>query len=297
MKKINVGSNVILFFVLTFLLLLPNVSTAQVGYNPELLGNASAAPRPGFSPKIFFDYFNQNSVSGNDVEIAIEPQYWMRGFTGDKQKDYIQLAAHIPFGYRSVASSELTDTLGHTTNTGFGLGMINVNVEHFYSMTENKDSEWWFDNGISIGLPTAVGKTGLRIGGNSCVITWFQENFVRAGKWIFSVSPVAVSYAFKDSNNKTTPGLSLNILNSAVGYQILDSLALGATTAYQLGNIAGTNDGSGGTLSRTQRMYVGPAANISFEHDSSLQISVMVDVLAKNVVRGQGVAFAFWHMF
>jgi len=291
MNRIDVESRTtVFFFLLMSLLLIPSVSTAQVGYNPELLGNAAAAPRPGFSPKIFFDYFNQNSISGNDVEIAIEPQYWIRGFTGDKQKDYIQFLAHIPFGYRTVDDNNLT-------NTGFGLGMINVNVEHFWDISENKDFVWWFDNGVSVGLPTAFGKNDLRIGGNSYAITWFQENFIRNGKWLFSLSPIAVSYAFKDSNNKTTPGLSLNILNSAVGYQILDSFALGVTTAYQLGNIIGTNDGSGGTLNCTQRLYVGPATSISLENDSSIQISVMVDVLAKNVVRGQGVAFAFWHMF
>lgn len=279
----------ILLAVLLYILI-PSVSNAQVGYNPEYLGNAAAAPRPGFSPKIFLDYFNQNEVSGNDIELAIEPQYWIRGFTGDEQKDYIQFLAHIPFGYRTHKDD-------NTINTGFGLGMINANVEHFWKIMEGDDSVWWFDNGLSGGFPTATGKDGLRIGGNSYSVTWFQENYIRFGRWVMSVSPISVTYSFKDSHNGTTPGLALNVMNSAYGYQITDSFALGLTTAYQIGSFLGTDDGAGGTLGTTHRVYVGPAAAFSFKNDYSLQVSVMVDVLTRNVVRGQGIAFAFWHMF
>lgn len=289
MKKYIIACSVSFFILMSVLLSIPSTALAQTGYNPEFLGNAAAAPRPGFSPKIFLDYFYREDVSGHDVELAIEPQYWIRGFTGEEQKDYLQFLIHLPIGYRSQDNN--------TVNEGFGIGMLNANIEHFWKIMEGDDYVWWFDNGISGGFPTATGKTGLRIGGNSYMVTWFQENYIRIGKWVMSISPVSVSYTFKDSETNLTPGLSLNIMNSAFGYQITDSFALGITTSYQLGNMVGTDDNAGGSLDMTHRMYLGPAAAFSFPNDYSLQISIMADVFTRNVTRGQGIALAFWHMF
>jgi hypothetical protein len=170
-------------------------------------------------------------------------------------------------------------------------------VEHFWKLIDDENSTWWFDNGLSAGFPTASGKDGLRIGGNSYSVTWFQENFFKLDRWIFSISPISVSWTFRDSKNKTTPGLSLNVMNSAYGYQVTDMLALGVTTACQLGNLVGTSDGIGGRLPKSRRIYVGPAFLFAFKHDMSLQISGLIDVNTKNVNRGQGISVAFWHMF
>lgn len=280
-----------LFILLTLVaFLVPSVARAQTGYNPEFLGNAAPAPRPGFSPKIFFDYFNRNEISGNDVEMALEPQYWIRGFTGDEQKDYIQFLTHIPFGYRSQDGATATEK-------GWGLGSINANIEHFWTILKTDNAVWHFDNGLSVAFPTAVGKQNIRIGGNSYVVGWFQENYIKIDKWVMSISPISVSYVFKDSKSNITPGLALNIMNSAYGYLVTDAVALGVTTAYQLGNLVNTNDGTGAKLAMIHRLYFGPATCISFKNESSLQISVMIDAFTKNVIRGQGVALAYWKMF
>ncbi len=263
---------------------------AQVGYNPEFLGNAAAAPRPGFSPKIFVDYYNQNSVSGNDFEIAFEPQYWIRGFTGKEERDYIQFLLHFPIGYRS--QKNVSERV-----RGFGTGMLNANVEHFWKLIDDGDTIWWFDNGLSAGFPTATGKEGLRIGGKSYTATWFQENYLQFGKWVFSISPIAITYVFRDSDTQVRPGLALNVMNNAYGYQVTDWACIGVTNAYQIGNVAGTSDNIGGSLDKTQRLYVGPAFNFTLFKDTSLQVSGLIDVYTKNVVRGQGIAMAFWHMF
>ncbi len=279
------GFRLIVLFVF---LVLPFRAWAQSGYNPEFLGNAAPAPRTGFSPKIFLDYVNQDSISGNDVEMAVEPQYWIKGFSGDK--DWLQFLVHVPAGYRS-------QDVGGATTSSWSLGSISAQVESFVNLANQEDTVWWFDNGLSLGLPTATGTPGLRIGGNSYSITWFQENYVRLGRWILSVSPIALTYSFRDLTTGVTPGLSMNVMNSAFGYQVSDVVTLGVTTAFLLGSLAGSNDGSGGTLGTTQRLYVGPAFCFSFPSDFALQVSAMIDVYAKNVTRGQGVAVALWHMF
>jgi len=290
MKNFNIALCALVFLFVTFAQ--TPAAKAQVGYNPEFLGNAAAAPRPGFSPKIFVDYFNQNKIGGNDYEVAIEPQYWIRGFTGEEKKDYIQFLAHFPFGYRSE-----NKTSGSGMDLGWGTGTLSANVEHFWKLIDSEDTVWWFDNGLSVGFPTGTGKEGLRLGGDAYNVTYFQENYFRFGKWIFSISPIAATYIFKDTDSQETHGLALNIMNSAYGYQITDAVALGVTTAYQLGNVMGSNDGVGGKLARTQRLYVGPAACISLPYESSLQISGLIDVHTKNVTRGQGLTMAFWKMF
>jgi hypothetical protein len=267
-----------------------STALAQTGYNPEFLGNAAAAPRPGFSPKIFLDYFNQSGISGNDVELALEPQYWIRGFTGEEKRDYVQFLLHLPMGYRSEDDSGNKDR-------GWGIGTLNANVEYFFKMFDDEDLVWWFDNGISGGFPTATGKEGLRVGGRSYMVTWFQENYFSFGKWVMSISPISVTFVFKDSDTKVTPGLALNIMNSAYGYQVADWCALGVTGAYQFGNVLGSDDGFGNELDYVHRAYVGPAFLFPLPKDSSLQVSGLIDVYTKGVARGQGFAAAFWHMF
>jgi hypothetical protein len=290
MAKLKGSVILSLILLLPFLTFTPSAANAQTGYNPEFLGNAAPAPRPGFSPKIFFDYFNRNEISGHDIEVAFEPQYWIRGFTGDKANDYIQFLTHIPFGYRAQDGATATEK-------GWGLGSINANIEHFWKIYESDSAVWHFDNGLSGAFPTAMGRQNIRIGGNSYVVSWFQENFIKIDKLMMSISPISVTYVFQDSKTNITPGLALNIMNSAYGYMITDSIALGVTTSYQLGNLLGSDDGTGARLNKTQRLYLGPATCISFKNESSLQISIMVDTFTKNITRGQGVAFAYWKMF
>jgi len=290
MKIIKNDLHIFLVLCLLFFAFLPPVVNAQTGYNPEFLGNAAPPPRPGFSPKIFFDYFNRDEISGNDAEMAFEPQYWIRGFTGDKKRDYLQFLVHVPFGYRSQDG-------GTTTEKGWGLGSVNANIEHFWRILETDNVAWNFDNGISGAFPTATGNENIRISGNSYVVNWFQENYIKIGRWVMSISPISVTYVFKDSKTDLTPGLALNIMNSAYGYQVTDAVALGVTTSYQVGNLLGTDNGSGGKLDKTQRLYFGPAACLSFKNESSLQISVMIDAVTRNVIRGQGIAIAYWKMF
>ncbi len=272
------------------LLIVPVHAFAQAGYNPEFLGNAAAAPRPGFSPKIFLSYYNQHGISANDVEIAFEPQYWIRGFTGEKKKDYIQFLAHLPIGYRAQ------DVAG-THSSVAGIGSLSANIEHFLKVIDDGDTVMWFDNGLSAGFPTATMHDGVRIGTNAYSIGWFQENFISYKKWIFSISPIALTWTFRDTKTNVKPGLSMNIMNSAYGYQITEGVALGVTFAYLLGNLAGADDGLGGNLSTSHRFYAGPAASISLCKDTSLQITGIIDAYTKNADRGQGLFTAFWHMF
>ncbi len=198
------------------------------------------------------------------------------------------------FIFRSDTRSR--DDSGNT-DRGWGIGTLNANIEHFWQPVESEDVTWWFDNGLSVGFPTATGKQELRIGGRSYMITWFQENYVQIDKWIFSISPISVSFVFKDRESDIRPGLALNIMNSAYGYQVADWCALGVTADYQIGSVAGSDDGFGNNLDMGHRIYVGPAFLFPFKHDMSLQVSGLIDVYTKNVERGQGLAMAFWHMF
>lgn len=278
-----------IIFVL-ILLLIPTLAFAQSGYDPEFLGNAAAAPRPGFSPKIFLNYYNQNDISANDIEIALEPQYWIYGFTGEKKKDFIQFLAHLPIGYR-------TQKPGGTRSSVSGIGSLSANVEHFYKMVDNEDLVMWFDNGLSAGFPTATMNGGVRIGSNAYSVGWFQENFISYKKWVFSISPIALTWSFRDSETNIKHGLSMTVMNSAYGYQITDNVALGVTFAYMLNNISGANDISGAKVDVTQRFYTGPAASITLCKDTSLQITGIIDAYTKHTDRGQGIFAAFWHMF
>ncbi len=272
------------------LLFVPVIALAQSGYDPEFLGNAAAAPRPGFSPKIFVSYYNQNDISSSDAELAIEPQYWIRGFTGEKKRDYVQFLAHLPIGYRTQKTAGVRSSVA-------GIGSLNANVEHFFKMIDDEDFTMWFDNGLSAGFPTATMNDGVRIGMNAYSIGWFQENFISFDKWVFSISPIALTWTFRDSKTNIYPGLSMTIMNSSCGYQVTKDVALGVTFAYMLGNVAGADDGLGGHLNASQRFYAGPAASISLGKDTSLQVSGIVDAYTKNADRGQGLFTAFWHMF
>ena len=130
-----------IILVLIFLFV-PALAFAQSGYNPEFLGNAAAAPRPGFSPKIFVSYYNQEDISSNDVEVAFEPQYWIYGFTGEKKRDFVQFMAHLPVGYRNQKAAG-------TRSSVTGIGSLNANIEHFFKMIDKEDLVMWFDNGLS----------------------------------------------------------------------------------------------------------------------------------------------------
>lgn len=278
-----------IIFILIFLSV-PAVAFAQAGYNPEFLGNAAAAPRPGFSPKIFLSYYNQNSISASDVELALEPQYWVRGFTGEKNRDYVQFLAHLPVGYR-------TQKAAGTRSSVSGIGSLNANVEYFLKLVDREDTTFWFDNGLSVGFPTATMRDGLRIGTNAYSVGWFQENFISFDKWVFSISPVSLTWTFRDSKTNVHPGLSMSIMNSSYGYQVTKDVALGLTFAYMIGNLAGADDGMGGELNASHRFYTGPAACISLGKATSLQVTGIVDVYTRHADRGQGLFTAFWHMF
>ena len=138
---------------------------------------------------------------------------------------------------------------------------------------------------------------GVRIGTNAYSVGWFQENFISYKKWLFSISPLSLTWTFRDTKTNVKPGLSMSIMNSSYGYQVSKNVALGVTFAYMLGNVAGADDGLGGKLNASQRFYAGPAACISLWKDTSLQATGIIDAYTKNTDRGQGIFTAFWHMY
>ncbi len=270
---------------------MPSSVFAQTGFNPEYLGNAAGVKGTGFCVKTFLSYFNQNSISAHDIEMAFEPQVFLPGFSGDINKDQIQFIAHLPVGFRTQE-----DNLGQR-NSVAGIGSLAINVEHFWHIIDTPDLEMWLDHAISSGYPTATIHQGVRLGGNSFVIGAFQEFFLRYKSYLFSIQPVFIDWSFKDRDTNQRAGFSMNVMNSSVGYQILPNFAAGLSFGLMLGNLAGSRNVNGNELPVSARAYAGPAFNISFNRQLDLQISGIIDIYTKQNTRGQGIFMAFWHHF
>jgi len=274
---------------------------AQKGFVPELLGNANGANRPGFAIKYFNNFYYQERISAYDIEVAFEPQVWIKGFTGDMKKDQWQFIVHVPVGYRN----EKNQTTG-TRNSVTGIGTINANAEYYYRLIDTPDTTWWFDNAISFGFPTATAHEGMRVGGasyrieigaNSYSLAWFTESFIKHKRFMMSIMPIMATWNWKDSKSKTRGGLSLNIMNGSMGYGITEKVYLGVDFGLLLGSVSGSRTPAHTELPVSVRGYAGPALLVTLPKDSSLQISTAIDFYTKEIDRGQGIYVVLYHMF
>jgi hypothetical protein len=273
---------------------------AQAGFLPEFLGNAAGVETPGLCIKFFPSYFYQSGIAAHDVEAAFEPQYWIAGFTGDLEKDQILFNVHLPVGYRRQRVP--TGTVESVT----GIGNLTTTIEHYYHIIDEEDLEWWFDNGITGGYPTATENNNLfisgqafpvAIGSSAYSVGWYQENMIRYKKFMTSFQPVTLNYGFRDDRTGSRSGLSMSIMNGAVGYQVSSWAHLGVGMGLLLGNVVGGEDANGNSLPTSIRYFVGPAALLGFDDNNAIQISVLIDAYTRNVTRGQGIAVAIWHHF
>jgi len=289
----------ILFLILTASIISSAKAHAQQSFLPEFLGNAAGVDKPGFALKVFPSYYYQHSLRSHDAEFAIEPQFWIAGFTGDIERDQIQFVVHMPIGHRRqrVATG--------TTESVTGIGNLTTTIEYYWHMIDEEDLEWWFDNGITGGWPTATEHRGVTLGGKKYAVAigsdaysvgWYQENMIRYKEFLISVQPLTFTYGFRDDKTGTRSGLSFSVMNGAAGYQIASWCHLGIDFGLLIGNVAGSDNGAGGTLPTSWRFFTGPAALLAFK-ETAVQISVLLDAYVKNVPRGQGIAIAIWHHF
>lgn len=288
----------LIFFLST--LTISSLASAQVGFNPEYLGNANAPKRTGFAQKIFQSYYYQNAIKAHDVETDIEAQFYTKAFTGDIKKDMFQWALHLPFGYR------YQENANGQGNSVTGIGTLNAIIEYYHNIIDDGETTWWFDNGLVAGFPTATVNGGLnihsnnspvRIGSNSYSVTWFQENFVYHKPFMLTINPISVTYNFRDVETNLRAGLALNVLNGSAGYEINEHIYLGLDFGLILGNLLGANDGAGNSLQYNLRAYAGPAALFAFNENNSLQVCTVIDFATKRVNRGQGLFAVWWHHF
>ncbi|MFH1830310.1 MAG: hypothetical protein ABH871_06000 [Pseudomonadota bacterium] len=273
---------------------------AQQAFQPEYLGNASAPQKQGFSLKFFPSYYYQQGISAHDVEVAFEPQFWIAGFTGDAKKDQLQFVIHMPIGYRNQKDAN------NTRQSVTGIGMLTTTIEYYWHFIDTDDLEFWFDNGITAGWPTATENQGVHIGSHphtvqigarSYSLGWYQESFIRYKRFMLTIMPIAASWGFRDDKTRNRGGLSLTIMNGSAGYALNSWAHLGINFGLLLGNVTGAEDVNGNSLARTVRFFTGPAALLSFDENTSLQIGVLIDAATKNTNRGEGIAMALWHFF
>ncbi|MBT3181169.1 MAG: hypothetical protein HN337_01530 [Deltaproteobacteria bacterium] len=273
------------------LLMQIGTASAQVGFNPEYLGNANAPSRTGFALKTFQSYYYQNSITASDVETDFETQYYTKAFTGDIKKDMFQWALHLPVGYRYQKDA---NNVGRSVT---GIGNLNAIIEYYYNIIDDGETKFWFDNGLVVGFPTATQNNGVQLGGDNYSITWFQENFVYHKPFMLTINPISVTWSFRDDNTNQMAGLGLSLMSGSAGYEINEKVYLGIDFGLTLGNIIGSDDGNGNSLPRSLRAYTGPAALIAFNSDTSLQICTVVDFVTRQVSRGQGIFLVLWHHF
>lgn len=296
------STKMILFLlaVISATLFFSGTASAQVGFLPEFMGNAAGVDRPGFCLKFFPSYYYQHSIAAHDAEAAFEPQYFIPGFTGDIHKDQFQFAVHVPVGYRRQK-----DVAGSVESVT-GIGTITTTIEYYWRMIDTEDLDFWFDNGITVGYPTATDNKGIsfagnpysmRIGGNAFTFGWYQESMIRYKKFLLSIMPIGMTWGFHDRETDTRGGLSLSIMNASAGYAINDYISLGVNFGLLLGNVAGSQDVLKNSVPVSVRFYTGPAALISFLKDYAMQVGVIIDTYTKDVPRGQGIAIALWHHF
>jgi len=285
MKKIIILS-IFLLSLLTF-----KTAFAQMGFNLEYLGNASAPQRPGMTLKYFLTYFNQRGIAANDIEVILQPQYYATGFTGNPARDMFQFFATLPIGYRRQRNA------AGGMDSDFGIGSSNIGVEYYHRLIDSEKTTLWFDNGLVIGFPTATKHNSVRLGGNSFSAQWFQENFFKYKYFMATIMPIALQWNWQDYKTKNREGLSANIMNGSIGFMVTKSLHLGVDFGMILGHLAGSNNNAGAPLPKTMRVYTGPALLFSPNPDFSIQAGVAIDVATKRMNRGQGVFIAFWNHF
>jgi len=278
-----------LFFLLTLFTF--STASAQTGFNPEYLGNAGAPPKTGFALKTFESYFYQNTPKAHDVETTFETQFYTKAFTGDIKKDMFQWALHLPIGYRRV------NAVAGPARQITGIGNFDVIIEYYRNFIDNGETTWWFDNGLTTGFPTSTFNNGMRIGNNAYSLTWFQENFIHHKPFMLTIMPIAVNWTFEDNKTNTRDGLSLTIMNGTAGYDITDNFHLGVDFGLLLGRVLGSDNGAGGSLSRTLRAYAGPGGLINFTPNTALQFCGVIDFVTSNTDRGQGLFLVLFHIF
>ena len=292
-----------IFWFVAFLLLTMSYNSealAQAAFLPEFMGNAAGVKSPGLCLKFFPSYYYQEGIAAHDVEAAFEPQYWIPGFTGDLEKDQIQFVVHLPMGYRRQR-----DATGQVASVT-GIGNLSTTIEYYWHFIDEEDVEWWFDNGITGGYPTATEHNGVHIGNKHYTVAigsdaysvgWYQENFFRYKRFLLSVQPLTFTYGFTDDKTNIRSGLSFTVMNGAAGFQVADWAHVGIDFGLLLGNVVGSRDAAGNSLPKTLRFFTGPAALFGFGDNNSIQVSVLIDAVTRNVSRGQGIAIAIWHHF
>jgi len=279
---------------LTLLLIVLTLSgataSAQTGFNPEFLGNGGPGPTGTFCMKYYSSYFYQEGPRAHDAELALEPQLFTEAFTGDSQRDQFLFLVHVPVGFRTELGTDSRQSVA-------GLGTVSSLVHYFRRLKEDESATVWLDHGVVVGFPTATETNGLRIGGNAFSTTAFEEMFLKSGNWLVSLVPVSISYGFRDYRTEERGGLSLGLLNGAVGYKVDPRLHLGLNYGFSIGSIAGSENEAGASLTSSRRLYGGPAAAFGIRKDLFLQVGAVVDLATQGVDRGQGVFVALWQPF
>ncbi|MCY1440722.1 hypothetical protein D9M71_570070 [compost metagenome] len=121
-----------------------------------------------------------------------------------------------------------------------------------------------------------------------------MTSFFGYDRWILSASPVGLNYYYHDRNyteledgrrEKLQAGLTLNLADMALGYQVTDSLALGIHHQYDVYNAADSD------FKRSERGMVGPSFTYSGLVDKGIWITGTLDFDYYNENTEHGVTF------
>lgn len=206
--------------------------------------------------------------------------YSQTGFTGTS-KDSFEFWIGTLAGYQNAAPG--------TNDSDFGATGPQLGAEYYYKVVSSNAKYgtegyrlWYISPTVTLNSPNGNGKTsGFAAGTNQYSINFDVNNYFVYNRWILTLRPVSLNYAFRNLNSSMTEdgwsrrlqgGWSVTLADTALGYQVTDSFALGVHHQYNISNFAESD------FKKSERGSVGPTVTYTGLLDKGIWMAGTLDV-------------------
>ncbi|MEM5461733.1 hypothetical protein VSR69_44285 [Paraburkholderia phytofirmans] len=232
--------------VITLAAVLGTISKANA---EEFIGFGQGGIDPGWGvinyPTIKHTPSNTNSIS-TYAELAY---YTPTGFTGTK-RDQFEFWVGTNIGYQN--------THGMSNGSPFGVSFPGIGIEYYYGIIQPRGLagspgyvSFWTSPTLSVAFPNGSAKSaGFGAGANQFSYGFSDANYIQIGRFAATINPIAFNFASRDLNatsvgngglEKLRGGLSVTLMDAAVGYQATNELFLGIHHEYNIFNMSASD--------------------------------------------------------
>lgn len=223
---------------------------ATLWTSPAMAGNFIGLAQPGAPGTVgvlLFPSFSHNEPNVNTGKMFTELTYFSEtGFTGTK-RDQFQTWLGFYTGTQTTPAG--------SKDAAMGVSTPQLGFEYYYQLVQSNDDapfgsdafrSWWVSPMLSVSAPNGSSKSnGFGAGANQWSVSTSVNNYIGYGRWHASIAPVSAVYLFRNRNatdmgdgkiGRARAGLTLSLMDLAVGYQVKDDLLVGVHHAYNIYN-------------------------------------------------------------